>query len=271
MQPMLNIALRAARAAGDVIARAFDRVDLIDVEAKGMNDFVTEVDRAAERAIVDVIRKAHPKHGILTEETGTLLGEGPGQEWLWIIDPLDGTTNFIHGFPQFAVSIAVQHKGITEHAVVYDPLRREEFAASRGRGASLNGRRLRVSERKGLDGALIGTGFPFRPDQAPHLDAYLGMFKTVASQTAGLRRAGAAALDLAYVAASRLDGFWEFGLQPWDMAAGDLLIREAGGLVCDFAGGHNYLKHGNIIAGNPKVLKTLSGALGPHIPEALRR
>lgn len=271
MQPMLNMALRAARAAGEIIAQSAERIDLVDVEAKGYNDYVTKVDRAAERAILDVLQKTYPDHGFLGEETGRREGKGEGANWLWIIDPLDGTTNFIHGVPQFAVSIAVQHKGVTEHAVVLDPVKREEFTASRGRGAAMNGRRLRVTARKGLEGALIGTGFPFRPDQLTHIDNYLGMFKDIAKQTAGIRRAGAASLDLAYVAAGRFDGFFEFGLSSWDMAAGDLLIREAGGLVSDFAGGHNYLSSGHVVAGNPKILKALLGTLAPHLDGSLRR
>ena len=271
MQPMLNMALRAARAAGDIIAQSADKVDLLDVEAKGLNDYVTKVDRAAERAILEVLQKTYPMHSFLGEENGHIAGKGEGAQWLWIIDPLDGTTNFIHGFPQFAVSIAVQYKGVTEHAVVLDPLKHEEFTASRGGGAVMNGRRLRVTARKTLEGGLIGTGFPFRPDQLENMDNYLGMFKDVARQTAGLRRAGAAALDLAYVAAGRLDGFFEFGLQPWDVAAGDLLIREAGGLVSDFTGGHGYLTSGNVVAGNPKLLKALLTTLAPHLNDRLRK
>lgn len=271
MQPMLNMALRAARAAGDIISQSAERVDLVDVEAKGLNDFVTKVDRAAEKAILNVLQKTYPTHSFLGEETGLSEGKGEGADWLWIIDPLDGTTNFIHGFPQFAVSIAVQYRGVTEHAVVLDPMRREEFSGSRGRGAAMNGRRLRVTSRKNLEGGLIGTGFPFRPDQQAHIDNYLGMFKDVALHTAGMRRAGSAALDLAYVAAGRLDGFFEFGLQPWDIAGGDLLIREAGGLVCDFAGGHNYLDSGNVVAGNPKLLKALLTTLSPHLNDSLRK
>lgn len=271
MQPMLNMALRAARAAGDIIAQSAERIDLIDVEAKGINDYVTKVDRTAERAIMEVLLKTYPSHGFIGEEGGRRDGNGEGADWLWIIDPLDGTTNFIHGFPQFAVSIAVQHKGVTEHAVVLDPIKREEFTASRGRGAAMNGRRLRVTARKNLEGALLGTGFPFRPDQHSHLDAYLAIFKDMARQTAGMRRAGAASLDLAYVAAGRLDGFFEFGLQPWDIAAGDLIIREAGGLVSNFAGGHSYLESGNVVAGNPKILKAMLTTLSPHLPDALRR
>ncbi len=271
MQPMLNMAVRAARAAGEIISQSAERVDLVDIEAKGYNDFVTKVDQTAERAILEVLQKTYPDHGFLCEETGHREGKGEGKDWLWIIDPLDGTTNFIHSLPQFAVSIAVQHKGVTEHAVVLDPMRREEFSASRGRGAAMNGRRLRVTARKGLEGALIGTGFPFRPDQMDHIDNFLAIFKDIAQQTAGIRRPGAASLDLAYVAAGRFDGFFEFGLSPWDMAAGDLLIREAGGLVSDFVGGHNYLDSGNIVAGNPKVLKALLTTLAPHLDGKLRR
>lgn len=270
MQPMLTMALRAANLAGDIIAKAAERLDLVDVEAKGLNDYVTQVDKAAERAIVEFVKKTYPGHGIHGEETGLQAGRGEGADYLWIIDPLDGTTNFIHGFPQYAISIAVQFRGVTEHAVVLDPLKREAFTASRGRGAAMNGRRLRVAERRGLEGALIGTGFPFRPDQMHAMDNYLGMFKAVATQTAGLRRAGAASLDLAYVAAGRLDGFFEFGLSPWDIAAGELIIREAGGLVADFAGGHNYLKSGNIVAGNARVFKALLTTLSPHIPANLK-
>jgi myo-inositol-1(or 4)-monophosphatase len=268
---MLNMALRAARVAGEIIAKASDRIDPVDFEAKGMNDYVTRVDQAAERSIIDALRKTYPDHSFHGEESGFSEGRGDGKDWLWIIDPLDGTTNFIHGVPQYAVSIAAQYKGQTEHAVVLDPIKREEFTASRGYGAFMNSRRLRVNTRKGLEGALIGTGFPFRPDQHAHIDNYLRMFRDIAMQTAGIRRPGAASLDLAYVAAGRYDGFFEFGLSSWDMAAGDLLIREAGGLVCDFAGGHNYLKSGNIVAGNPKVLKALLGAIGPHLTDELKR
>ena len=271
MQPMLNMALRAARAAGEIIAQSAEKVDLVDVESKGLNDYVTKVDRAAEKAILNVLQKTYPDHGFLGEESGLTPGRKEGADWLWIIDPLDGTTNFIHGFPQFAVSIAVQYKGVTEHGVVLDPIKREEFTGSRGRGAAMNGRRLRVTARKSLEGGLIGTGFPFRPDQHANMDNYLGMFSDVAKQTAGIRRAGAASLDLAYVAAGRLDGFFEFGLQPWDVAAGDLLIREAGGLVSDFTGGHQYLTSGNVVAGNPKLLKSLLTTLAPHLNDSLRR
>ncbi len=273
MQPMLTMAVRAAKQAGEMIAKAAQQLQFIDieVEAKGVNDFVTRVDKDAERIIIESLRKAYPIHSFQAEECGYIEGKGEGKEWVWIIDPLDGTTNFIHGFPQFAVSIAVQYKGVTEHAVVYDPLNEECFSASRGYGTTLNGRRLRVTERRGLEGSLIGTGFPFRPDQHTYLDSYLSAFKDVALNTAGIRRAGAAALDLAYVAAGRLDGFFELGLSPWDMAAGDLLIREAGGFVCDMAGGHDYLKTGNIVAGNIRVMKALVTTISPHLPEYMRR
>ncbi|MFZ5755287.1 MAG: inositol monophosphatase family protein [Pseudomonadota bacterium] len=270
-QPIVNIALNAARAAGRVIEQALVRADQLTIEAKGQNDFVTAVDRAAEAAVIDVIQKTFPKHDILGEEGGRIAGKGGGSDTEWIIDPLDGTTNFIHGFPQFAVSIGIQVNGRMEHAVVFDPLRKEEFTASRGRGAQLNGRRIRVSDRKTLEGALIGTGFPFRKEQMPHIDAYLAMFKDLASQTAGIRRPGSAALDLAYVAAGRMDGFWEFGLKPWDMAAGCLLITEAGGLVSDFNGGETHMEKGHIVGGNPKVLKALLKSIAPHVPENWKR
>ena len=237
MHPIINIAVRAARRAGDVIIRSIDRLDTLNVTAKGKNDFVSDVDVRAESEIINVIRKAYPNHGFLAEEGG---GDAGG-EYLWIIDPLDGTTNYLHGLPQYAVSIALQQHGKLEHAVIYDPIRQELFTASRGQGAQLNDRRLRVSRAKGLEGTLIGTGFPFRAEQ--HIDAYLGTFKALFQKAADIRRPGSAALDLAYVAAGRLDGFWEIGLSPWDMAAGALLIREAGGLVSDFGGGEGQVIH----------------------------
>lgn len=269
--PQVNIALRAARQAGNLIRRAAENNEPLSVDRKGINDFVTQVDRAAEARIVDVIRKAYPEHAILAEEGGEIAGSGEGADYQWLIDPLDGTTNFIHGVPQYAVSIALKIKGKVEHAVVYDPLRDEEFTASRGRGATLNGRRIRVTNRAGLEGALIGTGFPFRKDQAAHVDAYLGMFRAVMEVTSGLRRPGAAALDLAWVAAGRFDGFFELGLAEWDIAAGTLLITEAGGLVGDVTGGHRFLGNGNVVAGNPKVFKGLLQKITPHVTEALRR
>ncbi len=265
MHPLLNIAVNAARRAGNVIVRSLERMDSLVIETKSQNDFVTEVDRRAEEEIIRVIHKAYPHHAILAEESGS-QGES---EFEWIIDPLDGTTNFLHGFPQFAVSIALRNKGRIEQGVVYDPLRQELFTASRGEGAQLDGKRIRVSSRKGLEGALLGTGFPFKQQQ--HLDAYLDTFRALFPMTAGIRRAGSAALDLAYVAAGRLDGFWEIGLKPWDMAAGVLLIQEAGGLVGDFAGGHRFMDTGNLVAAPPKLFKAMLQQIQPQLSEPLRR
>lgn len=264
MQPLLNIAVRAARRAGDLIVRSLPRLDSIQVETKGRNDFVSDVDRAAEREIMTTIRNAHPDHAFLAEESGR-SGES---EFVWIVDPLDGTTNFLHGFPTFSVSIALERRGRLEQAVVYDPLRQELFTASRGEGAQLEGKRIRVSRQKGLDSALIGTGFPYR-ENAQWLDVYMNMLKTVMSCTAGIRRPGSAALDLAYVAAGRLDGFWELGLSPWDTAAGTLLIQEAGGRVGTLTG-EVYKQGGHVIAGTPKVYEALIEALKPYVPESLR-
>ena len=265
MHPMLNTAVRAARRAGAIISRASLDIDLINVRAKRENDFVSEVDHAAEQAIIETLLTAYPKHAILAEESG-IIGES---EYQWVIDPLDGTTNFLHGFPQYAVSIALLHKGQLAHAVVYDPTRNELFTASRGRGAYLNERRIRVSKRDKLKSALIGTGFPFR--DFTHLDAYMGMFRDLLQITAGLRRPGSAALDLAWVAAGRTDGFFEIGLNIWDIAAGCLLILEAGGLVSDFAGEEGYLQSGHVVAGTPKVFAQLLQAISPHVTPALRR
>lgn len=265
MNPALNIAIRAARKAGGVILRRMDRLGSLNVSLKGRNDFVSDVDRQAEEEIVAVLRKAYPGHAIMAEEGGSRGGD----EHLWIIDPLDGTTNYLHGFPQFAVSIAMSARDQIQLAVVYDPLREELFTATRGSGAFLNDRRVRVSQAKGLEGALLGTGFPFRRQE--HLDAYLGMFKALHADTAGIRRAGSAALDLAYVAAARLDGFWEIGLSAWDMAAGALLIQEAGGMVGDFEGGADYLRSGNVVAGNPKVYAAILQAIAPHRTPPLLR
>ena len=261
MHPMLTIAVKAARRAGSVINRAARDLDALSVTRKRQNDFVTEADREAELAIIDVLLRAFPDLAILAEESGRSGGGANKSEYTWIIDPLDGTTNFIHGFPQYAVSIGLQHKGIITQAVVYDPASNELFTASRGRGAFLNDRRLRVSKRAFMRDALIGTGFPFR--DFTRLDRYLATLREVTSKCAGVRRAGAAALDLAYVAAGRLDGFWEFGLSPWDMAAGSLLIQEAGGLVADFDGESGYLDSGCIVCGNPKVFAQLLRTIAP--------
>ncbi len=261
MHPILNIAIKAARNAGRIIVRHLDHVGQLNVSTKGRNDFVSEVDHLAEAEIVRTIRKAYPAHGILAEESGHRHGD----EYLWIIDPLDGTTNFLHGFPQFAVSIALLRKGRLDQGVVYDPLRNEIFSASRGTGAFLNDKRIRVSGAKTLEGALLGTGFPFKSQE--RLDLYLRTFASLLRQTAGIRRAGSAALDLAYVAAGRLDGFWELGLSCWDMAAGALLVQEAGGLVSDFEGGDDYLECGDIVAGSPRVHQALLEDLRPYLQE----
>ena len=256
MHPMLNVAVKAARRAGAIINRAAFDGTALAVRSKQVNDFVTQVDQAAESAIIDIVRRAYPAHAILAEESGA---SASASDYRWVIDPLDGTTNFIHGFPQYCVSIAVQHRGVTSHAVVYDPARNELFTASRGGGAFLNDRRIRVTRCPRLKEALVGTGFPFKELQ--HLDRYVRQLRTLMTSSAGVRRAGAAALDLAYVAAGRLDAFWEMGLSPWDMAAGALLIQEAGGLVGDFAGEPGYLESGDIVAGAPKVFAQLLTAL----------
>jgi len=266
MHPIVNIAVRAARSAGNIIVRHLDRLDTLRVESKSRNDFVSDVDRMAEREIVHTLRKAYPQHAVLGEEGGA-QGQSDDAEFTWIIDPLDGTTNFLHQFPHFAVSIGLKQRGRLEAGVVYDPLRQELFTAARGRGAQLDGRRIRVGQRKGLEGTLIGTGFPFK---APHhLEAYMAMFKPLCEKTAGIRRAGSAALDLAYVAAGRLDGFWEIGLMPWDMAAGIVLIQEAGGIVTDLGGGGDFLESGNLVAANPKLLNVLLQEIKPHRTPAL--
>ncbi len=264
MHALLNIAVRAARAAGEVIIRSLNRLESLTVTSKGRNDFVTEVDHAAEAEIIKLIRKNYPSHAFLAEESGR-TGDS---DTIWIIDPLDGTTNFLHGYPTFAVSIACQIKGRLEHGVVYDPISQEIFSASRGAGAHLDNRRIRVSKQRGLEGALIGTGFPYRANTR-YLDAYLAMLRAVMEHTAGIRRPGSAALDLAYVAAGRTDAFWEIGLSPWDTAAGTLLIQEAGGRIGTLSGGE-YRQGGNIVAGTPKVYAALLELLAPHVPQELR-
>jgi len=261
MEPMINIALRAARKAGENIVRASDDLDRFEVKAKGVNNFVTEVDINAEKDIIYHLQKAYPDHAILGEETG--LNGDENADYRWIIDPLDGTTNFIRGIPHYAVSLACLHKGKLEHAVIIDPVRREEFTASRGRGAQLNGRRIRVSGLGSLDSALLGTGIPFKNHCDDKLGPYSRSVEILAGQCAGIRRAGAASLDLAYVAAGRLDAFWEIGLSSWDIAAGALLIREAGGLVADIDASDNYLESGNIVCGNPKCFKAVLQVVKP--------
>lgn len=267
MHPMLTIATRAARAAGQTIMRAYTQLDKVEVSAKGINDFVSNVDKEAEAAITYQIRKSYPDHTIVGEEDGENRGEN--KDYVWIVDPLDGTNNFVRGIPHFAVSIAVQYKGKIEVAVVYDPVREELFSAVRGQGAKVNDFRMRVTNALDLSNTIIGTGFPFKARQ--HTESYMNILAELFPQCADLRRAGSAALDLAYVGAGRLDGFFEIGLKPWDIAAGDLICREAGGTVTDFIGGHNYLASGNIVAGSPKVTSQLVKLMRPLINDGLKR
>jgi myo-inositol-1(or 4)-monophosphatase len=256
MHPMLNTAVRAARRAGSIINRSSLGGAALNVRSKRANDFVTQVDGAAEEAVMEIVRKAYPDHGFIAEESGETT---PDAEYLWIIDPLDGTTNFIHGFPQYAVSVAVQRRGALTHAVVYDPSRNELFTASKGGGAFLNDRRIRVSKCQRLDDALVGTGFPFK--ELSRLDLYIKQLSFMMSKSSGVRRAGAAALDLAYVACGRLDAFWELGLAKWDMAAGALLITEAGGLVADLSGEQDFMETGDVVTATPKVFPALLEAM----------
>ena len=261
---MLNIAIRAARNAGDLIQRSSQNLDNIHIDQKGRNDYASEVDRMAEHEIIKVIRTAFPDHAILAEESG----EHQGNDYVWVIDPLDGTTNFLHGFPQYAVSIALKNKNKLELGVIYDPLRDELFTAERGGGAMLNNRKIRVAKHNSMRGALIGTGFPFKKQE--NLEPYLNMFRAVTQDTAGIRRAGAAALDLAYVDCGRLDAYWETGVSEWDIAAGVLLVQEAGGVATDFAFNDKYLQSGNIIVGNPRMHQLMYHTLEPHIPDNLK-
>ena len=266
MHPTVNIAVRAARAAGDVVLRYHNQIDLLTIENKSENDFVSEVDKAAEKAIINEIKKAFPEHSILGEETGEILGDSSYQ---WVIDPLDGTTNYLHGFPQYAISIALFENKVTTHGVVYDPFKEELYTASKGEGAYLNDERMRVTSTNGLQNTLIGTGFPFRHPQ--HLDCYLKTFKAIHPHVSGIRRAGSAALDLAYLAAGRLDGFWEIGLNIWDIAAGSLLVKEAGGFIGDFSGRDQYMETGNVVAGNAEAYKALLKTIHPHLSDELQR
>lgn len=260
--PTVNIALKAARGAGKIILRSMDRLDRLVIEEKGQNDFVTEVDRQVEQELIYQISKAFPDHAILGEEGGFSVGD-ESAEFQWVIDPLDGTTNFVRGIPHFAISIACKHNGKLEHGVVYDPVRQEEFSASRGKGAQLNGNRLRVSKRNDLAQAVLGTGIPYRSRQEEKIPQYMRTLETLTSQCAGIRRMGSASLDLAYVAAGRFEAFWETSLSEWDIAAGALLVQEAGGLVSDFKGGPNFLKSGDIVCGNPKCFKSVLQVVGP--------
>ena len=260
LHPMLNIAIKAARAAGAIINRASMDLDILKVNTKSPNDFVTEVDQMAENAIIDIVHEAYPDHGILAEESGRTGARD--SEFVWIIDPLDGTTNFIHGFPVYCVSIALAHRGVVQQAVVYDPTRDDLFYATKGRGAFLNNRRLRVSKRTRMSDALVGTGFPFRRGDNPK--RYLKMFEEVMNEVAGLRRPGAAALDLCYVAAGYYDAFFETGLNPWDVAAGSLIITEAGGLIGNFTGESDFLYQREVVAGSPKIYGQMVKLLTPY-------
>ncbi len=250
----------AAHSGGDTLIRILPKLDKIKIQQKSHNNYVSEADLNAERAIIGTILKHYPDHAILAEESG----QQGDSDYVWIIDPLDGTTNFLHGFPVFCVSIGLMYKNKLEHAAVYDPLRQELFTASRGQGAHLDGRRIRVSKQTSLERALIGTGFPFRD---PNISSalYLKILQTVLRHTSGVRRAGAAALDLCYVAAGRLDGFWETGLNKWDMAAGTLIIREAGGIISGMNGSENFLDTGHVLTGSPKIYSALVKLLAPDI------
>ena len=261
LHPMLNVAIKAARAAGAIINRAALDVESVRISQKQVNDFVTEVDHASEAAIIETLLTAYPDHGIWAEESGKQHGK-QDSDFIWIIDPLDGTTNFIHGFPVYCVSIALAVKGKVEQAVIYDPSRNDLFTATKGRGAYMNERRMRVSKRTELKNCLISTGFPFRPGD--NFNSYLRMMADVMQRTAGLRRPGAAALDLAYVAAGFTDGFFETGLSPWDVAAGSLLVTEAGGLIGNFTGESEFLEQKECVAGNPRVYGQLVGILGKY-------
>jgi myo-inositol-1(or 4)-monophosphatase len=265
MHPILTVATKAAREAGRIINKASNDVNALKVQSKDFNDFVSEVDHAAEQAIIDTLKYAYPDHGFLGEESGKSNAEA---ENIWIIDPLDGTTNFLHNFPVYCVSIALQQKGVLTQAVIYDPVRNDLFTATKGRGAFLNDKRIRVANRSKLQASLIATGFPFR--DFTHLDTYLAMLKDMIKNTTGIRRPGSAALDLAYMAAGYTDGFFEIGLSSWDVAAGGLIVQEAGGMVGDFEGNESWLDTGNIVAANPKIFAQMLQLLAPHLTAELK-
>lgn len=267
MHPMLNIAVRAARKAGDFIAKSAENKDNIETAQKGSNDFVTNVDKAAEQIIIDIIKKSYPDHTIVGEESG--VAEGKDSDYQWIIDPLDGTTNFINDFPHFCVSIAVRIKGRTEIGCVYDPIRNELFTAQRGSGAQLNNKRIRTGSAKELDGTLLATGFPFKAKQ--HAEGFIAVVGALFVDCADFRRTGSAALDLCYVAAGRVDGFFELGLKPWDLAAGELIAREAGAICTDFNGGTDYMRSGNIVSGGARVVKGILAKVREHAPESMKK
>jgi len=265
MHPMLNIAVKAARRAGAIINRASQDIGTLNIKSKNYNDFVSEVDVAAERVIIDTLKDAYPNHGFLGEESGSSENQS---DFIWIIDPLDGTTNFLHNFPQYCVSIALQHKGEITQAVIYEPNRNDLYTATKGRGAFLNDKRIRVSKCDKLQQSLIGTGFPFRDFK--HLDTYLAMFKSMLQKTSGIRRPGSAALDLAYVANGSLDAFWEIGLSSWDIAAGALLVQEAGGIISNLNGKEGWLESGNILAASPKIYDAMVETLAPHLTDDIK-
>lgn len=265
MHPILNVATKAAREAGKIINRASQDVGSLKIQTKDYNDFVSEVDRSAEEAIINILKEAYPTHGFYGEESGKTNVDA---ESIWIIDPLDGTTNFLHNFPCYCVSIALQERGVLTQAVIYDPVHNDLFTATKGRGAFLNDKRIRVTNRSKLQDSLISTGFPFK--DFSYLDTYVEIFKDMAKKTSGLRRPGSAALDLAYVAAGYTDGFFEINLSPWDIAAGALLVQEAGGIVGDFEGNESWLRTGNIVAGNPKVFGQMLQVIAPHLTERIK-
>ncbi|MEQ1662463.1 MAG: inositol monophosphatase family protein [Thiobacillus sp.] len=267
MHPMLNTAVKAARKAEVIINRASRDLDQLTVRSKQDRDYVSEVDQMAERAIIETLLGAYPNHGILAEESGSADAKN-GEDYQWIIDPLDGTTNFLHGLQQYSISIALRHKGQITQAVVLDPARNELFTASRGRGAMLNDRRIRASSRSKLTECLIGTGFPFR--DFSFAETYINMFRDMMRATSGLRRPGSAALDLCYVASGRYDGFWEMQLNTWDIAAGSLIAQEAGALVGNFMGNEGFLESGNIVAASPKIFGQMLQILAPHLPPELK-
>ena len=262
MHALLNVAVMAAQKGGDTLIRNMNKLEKLNIQQKGRNDFVSDADRAAEQAVIETIHKHYPDHAILAEESGA-HGES---DHTWIIDPLDGTTNYLHRFPVFCVSIGVQHRGRIEHGAVYDPLRQELFTASRGQGAQLDGRKIRVSGNASLERSLLGTGFPYR-DSNKSIDPYMAMLRKAITETSGIRRTGAAALDLCYVAAGRLDAFWETGLCAWDIAAGSLIIREAGGIISGLDGSEGYMDSGHILTGSPKIYAALAKMFGPEINE----
>lgn len=267
MHPMLNIAIRAARKAGDFIAKSAENSDNIETTQKGFNDVVTNIDTAAEQIIISVIKKSYPDHSIISEEAGVISGKD--SDYQWIIDPLDGTTNFIKNIPHYSVSIALRIKGRTEIACVYDPIRNELFTAQRGAGAQLNSRRIRVLDSKDLSGTILATGFPYKAKQ--HSESYIKVLGALFVDCADFRRTGSAALDLCYVAAGRVDGFFELGLKPWDFAAGELIAREAGALCTDFNGGTGYLQTGNLVSASPKVLKGILAKIRDNANDAMKK